>query len=49
MYDKILKIALQLRELVDKEAKKEKDYLEGQPQIFTEFSKDLQFYIDELS
>ncbi len=47
--NEILEVTIKLKELVDKEAKREKNLPEGQPKIFTEFSKDLQFYIDELS
>ncbi len=47
--EKILKLTRELKKLVDKEAEKEKKQPEGTAKIFTEFSKDLQFYIDELS
>lgn len=49
MKEQILKLTMDLKKLVDKEAEKEKKQPEGQPKVFTEFSKDLQFYIDELS
>lgn len=44
----IIKLTKQLQKLVDKEAEKEKKAPPGTPPLFQEFSKDLQFYIDEL-
>ena len=49
MKEEILKLTTQLKELVDKEAEKERKQPEGTAKVFTEFSKDLQFYIEELS
>ena len=49
MKEQILKLTLELKKLVDKEAEKEKKQPDGTPKVFAEFSKDLQFYIDELS
>lgn len=48
MESEILKLAKQLKKLVDKEAGKEKKAPQGTPPLFQEFSKDLQFYITEL-
>ncbi len=49
MKEQILKLTSELKKLVDKEAEKERKQPEGTAKVFTEFSKDLQFYINELS